>query len=205
VGDDIGALLERWHYGRVLETSQVESLLQLNWKGAPWDVKLDRLNGELQFSTREGRLIETAESTNLLRVFGILNFNSLARRLRLDFSDLLKKGVSFDRLDGHYRLQQGVAATVEPLVMAGPSANMSIQGQVNLAEGTLDKEVEVALPISSNVPLAAVLLGAPQVAGAVFVIDKLIGDRLERFSTLRYRLSGSWENPELELLTGSGD
>lgn len=205
VGDDIGALLERWHYGRVLETSQVESLLQLNWKGAPWDVKLDRLNGELQFSTREGRLIETAESTNLLRVFGILNFNSLARRLRLDFSDLLKKGVSFDRLDGHYRLQQGVAATVEPLVMAGPSANMSVQGQVNLAEGTLDKEVEVALPISSNVPLAAVLLGAPQVAGAVFVIDKLIGDRLERFSTLRYRLSGSWENPELELLTGSGD
>jgi len=205
VGDDIGALLERWHYGRVLETSQVESLLQLNWKGAPWDVKLDRLNGELQFSTREGRLIETAESTNLLRVFGILNFNSLARRLRLDFSDLLKKGVSFDRLDGHYRLQQGVAATVEPLVMVGPSANMSIQGQVNLAEGTLDKEVEVALPISSNVPLAAVLLGAPQVAGAVFVIDKLIGDRLERFSTLRYRLSGSWENPELELLTGSGD
>ncbi|MET4000156.1 AsmA-like C-terminal region-containing protein [Marinobacterium sp. MBR-109] len=205
VGDDLGALLERWHYGRVLETSRVESLLQLNWKGAPWDVSLDRLNGELQFSTREGRLIETAESTNLLRVFGILNFNSLARRLRLDFSDLLKKGVSFDRLDGHYRLQQGIATTVEPLVMAGPSANMSVQGRVNLAAGTLDKEVEVALPISSNVPLAAVLLGAPQVAGAVFVIDKLIGDRLERFSTLRYRLTGSWENPELDLLTGSGD
>jgi len=205
VGDDLGALLERWHYGRVLETSRVESLLQLNWKGAPWDVSLDRLNGELQFSTREGRLIETAESTNLLRVFGILNFNSLSRRLRLDFSDLLKKGVSFDRLDGHYRLQHGIATTVEPLVMAGPSANMSVQGQVNLAAGTLDKEVEVALPISSNVPLAAVLLGAPQVAGAVFVIDKLIGDRLERFSTLRYRLTGSWENPELDLLTGSGD
>lgn len=204
-GDDLGALLERWHYGRVLETSKMESMLQLNWKGAPWDVELDRLNGELQFSTREGRLIETAESTNLLRVFGILNFNSLARRLRLDFSDLLKKGVSFDRLDGHYRLQQGIATTVEPLVMAGPSANMSVQGRADLAAGTLDKEVEVALPISSNVPLAAVLLGAPQVAGAVFVIDRLIGDRLERFSTLRYRLSGSWENPELDLLTGSGD
>jgi len=204
-GDDLGALLQRWGYARVLETHQVESVLQLNWTGAPWDVASDRLNGELQFSTREGRLIETSESTNLLRVFGILNFNSLARRLRLDFSDVLKKGVSFDRLEGHYRLTQGVATTVTPLVMAGPSANMSVNGQVNLAAGTLDKEVEVALPISSNVPLAAVLLGAPQVAGAVFVIDKLIGDRLERFSTLRYRLSGRWEDPELDLLTGSGN
>jgi uncharacterized protein (TIGR02099 family) len=203
-GDDLGALLERWHYGRVLETRQIEALLQLNWKGAPWNVTLSKLNGELQFSTRDGRLIETAESTNLLRVFGILNFNSLSRRLRLDFSDLLKKGVSFDRLDGHYRVRQGVATTVEPLIMAGPSANMNIKGEADLVARTLDKQVEVALPISSNVPLAAVLLGAPQVAGAVFVIDRLIGDRLERFSTLRYRLSGSWDNPELELLTGSG-
>ena len=205
VGDDLGALLQRWGYGRVLETHQVESVLQLNWAGAPWEVAAERLNGELQFSTREGRLIETSESTNLLRVFGILNFNSLARRLRLDFSDVLKKGVSFDRLEGHYRLAEGIATTVEPLVMVGPSANMSVQGQVNLSAGTLNKDVEVALPISSNVPLAAVLLGAPQVAGAVFVIDKLIGDRLERFSTLRYRLSGPWEDPELDLLTGSGN
>lgn len=204
-GDDLGALLARWHYGRVVETSQLEALLQLNWQGAPWDVALAKLNGELQFSTDEGRLIETGESSNLLRVFGILNFNSLARRLRLDFSDLLKKGVSFDRLSGHYRVQQGVATTVEPLVMTGPSANMSVSGRVNMAKATLNKEVEVTLPISSNVPLAAVLLGAPQVAGAVFVIDKLIGDRLERFTTLRYRLSGNWEEPELELLTGSGD
>lgn len=204
-GDDVGALLERWHYGRFMESREVEALLQLNWPGSPWAVSLGALNGELQFSTRGGRLIETSDGSNLLRVFGILNFNSLSRRLRLDFSDLFKKGVSFDHLKGHYRLQQGVATTLEPLEMVGPSANLSIQGQVDLAAGRLDKTVEVALPISSNVPLAAVLLGAPQVAGAVFVIDKLIGDRLERLTTLRYRLRGSWDDPELELLTRDGE
>lgn len=203
VGDDLGPLLERWHYGRVVETSQVESLLQLSWKGAPWEVSPERLDGELQFSSRKGRLIETADSTNLLRLFGILNFNSLPRRLRLDFSDLLKKGISFDRLNGHYRVEHGVATTVEPLVMTGPSANLSVQGRVDLTTKTLDNQVEIALPISGNASLAAVLLGAPQVAGAVFVIDKLIGDRLERFSTLRYRLKGSWDDPEPELLSGS--
>ncbi len=202
-GDDLGRLLKSWGHGRVMETRQVEAMLQLQWPHAPWQFDLAKLDGEFQFSTEEARLIETADSTNFLRVFGILNFNSIARRLRLDFSDLLKKGVSFDRISGHYRIEQGVATTLEPLRMEGPSANMTLTGRVDLAAEQLDNTVEVTLPISSNAPLAAILLGAPQVAGAVFVIDKLIGDKLERFSTLKYRLTGHWDDPQLELQAGS--
>lgn len=201
-GADLGALLKRWGYGQVMETKALDGLLQLQWPGAPWQFALSGLDGEFRFSSGETRLIETADSTNFLRIFGILNFNSLARRLRLDFSDLLKKGVSFDRVSAHYRIEQGVATTLEPLRLQGPSANMSLSGQVDLAAQQLDNRVEVTLPLSSNAPLAAILLGAPQVAGAVFVIDKLIGDRLERFSTLRYRLSGHWDDPQLELQAG---
>jgi uncharacterized protein YhdP len=89
--------------------------------------------------------------------------------------------------------------------MEGPSANMTLNGQVDLVAEQLDNTVEVTLPITSNAPLAAILLGAPQVAGAVFVIDKLIGDKLERFSTLKYRLTGHWDDPQLELQAGAGD
>lgn len=205
VGDDLGQLLKSWGYGQSLETHKVDATLQLQWPGAPWQFDLARLDGEFQFSTDETRLIETADSTNILRIFGILNFNSLARRLRLDFSDLLKKGVTFDRISGHYRLNKGVAKTLEPLRMEGPSANMTLNGQVDLVAEQLDNTVEVTLPITSNAPLAAILLGAPQVAGAVFVIDKLIGDKLERFSTLKYRLTGHWDDPQLELQAGAGD
>lgn len=204
-GDDLGRLLKSWGHGRIMETRKADALLQLQWPGAPWQFDLARLNGEFQFSTAETRLIETADSTNFLRVFGILNFNSIARRLRLDFSDLLKKGVSFDSISGHYRIENGVATTLEPLRMEGPSANMILTGRVDLAAEQLDNTVEVTLPITSNAPLAAILLGAPQVAGAVFVIDKLIGDKLERFSTLKYRLTGHWDDPDLELQTDPGE
>ncbi|GAA0788124.1 YhdP family protein [Marinobacterium sediminicola] len=203
VGDDLGRLLKSWGHGRVMETQQVEAMLQLQWPNAPWQFDLAQLDGEFQFSTAETRLIETADSTNFLRIFGILNFNSLARRLRLDFSDLFKRGVSFDRISGHYRIENGVATTLEPLRMEGPSANMALTGHVDLAAEELDNRVEVTLPITSNAPLAAILLGAPQVAGAVFVIDKLIGDKLERFSTLKYSLKGHWDDPQLELQAGS--
>ncbi|MBV0933061.1 YhdP family phospholipid transporter [Marinobacterium weihaiense] len=202
-GGDFGTLLTRWGLERVLETASLDSRLQLRWSGAPWAFSLESLTGELKFDTGEARLIEASDGTNILRVFGILNFNSLARRLRLDFTDLVKKGVSFDRISGHYRIEKGVASTLAPLQMEGPSANMTLQGRVDLAAGQLDNTVQVTLPVSSNAPLAAVLLGAPQVAGAVFVIDKLIGDKLERFSTLSYTLSGDWDDPSLELQTGS--
>ncbi len=197
--DDIGRLLQQWGYGRVLESSEVKGDLALNWPGAPWAFSLADINGEFEFETGQARLIETAETSNFLRVFGILNFNSLARRLRLDFSDLLQKGVSFDRIKGHYVIEQGVARTESPLTLEGPSANMSLSGQVDLGTRELDQAVEVALPLSSNAPFAAILLGAPQVAGAAFVIDKLIGDQLQRFTSLRYTLKGDWNDPEFKL------
>ncbi|WP_370239586.1 AsmA-like C-terminal region-containing protein, partial [Neptunomonas phycophila] len=39
---------------------------------------------------------------------------------------------------------------------------------------------------------------APQIAGAVFIIDKLIGDKLEKVSTLTYQLNGPWAEPEVD-------
>jgi uncharacterized protein (TIGR02099 family) len=200
-GEDIGEQLVQWQLDKVLESEQLDASLQLEWPGAPWQLKASGLDGAVQFTLKDGRLIESGNSANLLRVFGILNFNTLGRRLRLDFSDLFKKGVAFDRLQGDYRIDNGVAHTVEPLQMQGPSANLQARGSLNFSDETVDKEMEVVLPLTSNVPFAAVLLGAPQVAGAVFLIDKLIGDKLERVTTLRYRVSGDWGDPQVELQT----
>ena len=200
-GKDIGRQLERWKLEKALESEELSADLQLEWPGAPWSIASARLDGMTRFKFKNGRLIESGDSANLLRVFGILNFNTLGRRLRLDFSDLLQKGVAFDRLEGHYRIEQGVATTLDPLLMEGPSANLKATGSLNLVDETVDKEMEVVLPLASNVPFAAVLLGAPQVAGAVFLIDKLIGDKLEKVTTLKYRISGDWGEPQVELQT----
>ncbi|MFC6669498.1 AsmA-like C-terminal region-containing protein [Marinobacterium aestuariivivens] len=73
-------------------------------------------------------------------------------------------------------------------------------GQLDVVAETVNQEMEVTLPLTSNIPLAAILLGAPQVAGAVFLIDKLIGDKLEKVTTIRYQLSGDWDEPEVSII-----
>lgn len=198
-GKDVADVLEGWGYGRSMESDVFKAYLQLNWPGAPWQFALASSNGAADFVTKQGRIVESGASTALLRLFGILNLNAITRRLRLDFSDLFLKGVAFDRIEGDYRIENGVAHTRKPFVMTGPSVDMRLQGELDLVNETLDQTMDVTLPVTSNLPIMSVLLGQPQIAGAVFLIDKLIGDKLEKFTTLKYRLQGSWLEPEVNV------
>jgi uncharacterized protein YhdP len=51
-----------------------------------------RFSGTLDASLNKGQFVEVEGGAQALRVFGLLNFNSIGRRLRLDFSDLFGKG-----------------------------------------------------------------------------------------------------------------
>ncbi len=202
-GGDLGDVLQQWGHDRALENKELTAYLQLEWSGAPWQFRVGRASGETRFIIKKGRLVETGASSNFLRLFGILNLNSLGRRLRLDFSDLFEKGVAFDRIGGDYRLLNGIARTHKPFEMTGPSVDMKLTGELDLERETLKKQMEVTLPVTANLPVVGVLLGAaPQIAGAVFLIDKLIGDKLEKFTTIRYRVDGPWADPQITLPGG---
>ena len=199
-GGDLGSLLGNFGYEGVIESNTTNIQSDFSWSGYPWDFEVERLNGSFRMLLKKGRIIETGQSSNILRLFGILNLNTIVRRLQLNFTDLIKAGVAFDRVSANYLLKNGIAYSQEPLTMDGPSANVNMQGSINIARQTLDSQMDVVLPLTSNVPIAAVLLGAPQIAGAVFLLDKLIGDKFEKVSTLTYLLSGSWDEPEIKIV-----
>tara|TARA_Y100000782_G_scaffold73841_1_gene79736 strand:+ start:13522 stop:17310 length:3789 start_codon:yes stop_codon:yes gene_type:complete len=201
-GDDFTNVLKTWKLHEAIESKKLDSYLQLSWDGAPWAFELGSSNGELQFTAEEGRILDVGKSGNILRVFGILSLQSLGRRLRLDFTDLVKTGVAFDEMKASYTIKEGIAYTSSPFVMTGPSANIAMQGYLNLVDETVEKDIEVAIPVTGNIPLVSVLLGAPQVAGAVFLFDKLIGDPLADFTTVKYHLSGDWSDPLITIDQG---
>ena len=65
---------------------------------------------------------------------------------------------------------------------------------------TLDQELSLVLPIGQSLPLAAILVGAPQVGGAIWVAQKLFGHLLEEVTQAHYRIQGDWLNPQVELI-----
>ena len=202
-GKDLGNTLVSLDEARLIETESLSGRIALAWEAAPWQFAGRYMYGNLKFSTGKGRLLEASGGTGLLRLFGILNFNNLVRRLQLDFTDLFAKGVVFDGISGDFLIQDGIASSVKPMEMKGPSAGMLANGDIDLGSKRLNMQVNVTLPLVSNTPLAAVLLGAPQVAGALFLIDKLIGDKIEKATSIAYKLSGGWDSPELNLMNST--
>jgi uncharacterized protein YhdP len=48
-------------------------------------------------ASTKGRLLNVNATTSASRVFGLIDLDNLRRRLKGDFSDVLKRGLSFDK------------------------------------------------------------------------------------------------------------
>lgn len=198
-GEDASEVLLAWGFAPSVSSREFSIEADGHWPGSPAMAALKHFSGRLDLQAREGQLLEVEGAAGLLRVFGVLNFNTLGRRLRLDFSDLFGRGLSFDRLDGQLSGTDGVFLTSQPLVLDGPSTRLDLEGQLDMASEQIAAGLRVTLPLSNNLPLAALMTGALPVAGALLIVDQLIGDRLSRAASVEYRVAGSLQDPQISL------
>ncbi|OBX37282.1 hypothetical protein A8U91_01640 [Halomonas elongata] len=175
--------------------TQVSS--QLAWPGAPWQFALSRSRGNLGIELRDGRFVNLDSPS--ARLVGLLNVDNLLRRLRLDFSDVTGRGTAFDRVRGNATLYGGVLETRGPVTIDGAATHFTLEGSVDLVRRELDQRLGVTVPVSNNLPLAAVIAGAPVVGGALFVADKIFGDVIDRVTRIHYRVRGPWTSPHISL------
>ena len=198
-GDNLKDVLLAWGFAPTITSDSFRVDSDVHWAGSPAVLGLSKLSGDLDVSFRKGQLVSVDGSSQALRVFGLLNFDSIGRRLRLDFSDLLDKGLAYDRVKGKVRVVEGVYRTQTPLLVEGPSSNLDLQGQFNAVTEQVNATLVVTLPLTNNLPLAAVAVGAPVVGGALFLVDRLLGDRISRFASVTYHINGDWQHPNISL------
>ncbi|MCO7592937.1 MULTISPECIES: YhdP family protein [Pseudomonas] len=196
-GKNLAEVLKGWGFAPTATSRDFRLDVDGRWPGSPAWVGLQRFSGSLDAALRSGQFIEVEGSAQALRVFGLLNFNSIGRRLRLDFSDLFDKGLAYDRLKGLLVASNGVYVTREPITITGPSSNFELDGTLDMVRDRVDANLQVTLPVTNNLPLAALIVGAPAVGGALFLVDRLIGDRVARFASVHYRIEGPWKEPRI--------
>ena len=196
-GKNLADVLKGWGFAPTVTSEEFHLDVDGRWPGSPAWVGLKRFSGSLDATLRKGQFVEVEGGAQALRVFGLLNFNSIGRRLRLDFSDLFGKGLSYDRVKGLLVASNGVYVTREPITLTGPSSNLELNGTLDLVADQVDSKLLVTLPVTNNLPIAALIVGAPAVGGALFLIDKLIGDRVSRFASVQYSVKGPWKDPTI--------
>ncbi|GGY69391.1 YhdP family protein [Marinobacter zhanjiangensis] len=188
--------------GQQMPLTNQNSVVDLNvaWPGRPDQFAAGRLNGEFSVRLDDGVILQNSETAQLFRLFNLLNTDTLQRRLQFDFSDLYEAGVAFDAIYGKAKLEHGVLTWNPDLQLAGPSGALRLSGLTNLADETLNMRLVVILPLTQNLPLAAILMGAsPPVGGALFVLDKLLGEPLSKLTSATYSVRGTWNDPDVKL------
>ncbi|PWG64098.1 YhdP family protein [Sediminicurvatus halobius] len=203
---DAGAFLGALGLGSALRGGSGEADGRVTWQGALLQPDLTTLAGEARFDLRDGSL--PAVEPGAGRAVGLFSLSLLPRRLALDFSDLVDTGLVFDRLQGRFRIADGVMTT-ERLRLEGPTANLRLGGTIDLVQRTYDQWASVTPQLSATLPLLGGLAGGPAAAVLLLLGQEMLEPGLDRLAQLNYRITGSWENPRVTPVSavpaGSGD
>ena len=197
--DDLAKVLPQWNYAPSVETVSTNVGADVRWAGSPLNFALFGLVGKLTVKAEKGRFVEMGEGSGTVRIFSLLNFATIAKRMTLDFSDVFGKGISFDKIEGTVSVDRGIVNFPEPIAIDGTGGDFRFTGTVNLVNGTLDNEMVVTLPVSSSLPWYAAYLGFvnPIAAGAVLVGERLFRNQIDKFSSAKYKVTGTLQNPEV--------
>ncbi len=180
-----------------ITSERAQGRLQLAWPGAPWQFALPLTSGRLAVDLGNGRLRQVHSSS--AKLVGLFNLDNILRRLKLDFSDVTSSGTAFNTLKGSATLYNGVIQSDGPLVVDGTSTRFTLSGSVDLNRQTLDQRLGITVPVSQNLPLVAIMAGAPQVGLGLFVFHQLFGQWIDNVTQVHYRIQGPWSAPEISV------
>ena len=162
----MGDVLEASGYARSIETESMLTYASVSWPGSPLNFELLQLRGDIQSGVKTGRFLEATSGNNALRVFSLLNFSAIAKRMSFNFKDVFGRGISFEKIEADTRLDDGLLRFVQPMRVEGTGGDFKVNGVVDLNEGTLDNEMVVTLPVNKSLPwLGAYLALANPVVG----------------------------------------
>ena len=178
------------------ETAYLRS--ELNWEGGLSAEAIKSGNGSVYTNFQDG-VISGDRPNAIIGFLGVISIDNILKRLKLDFSDVSAEGTSFSRLEANMTMSNGKLVTAQPLVLISNAGNLSMSGSVDFPGNYLDQRLSVTLPLSKSLPVAAIIAGAPQLAPAFWLTDRLAEHALNRFTSASYTVRGDLAEPEIVL------
>lgn len=192
---DIGDILSYYGYSNTMTSEKGIVYGNLYWKGLV--PSMANLNGVLHFELINGRINAASAGQKVLNVFRIFEVNTLNQMFRMDF-DIIKSGIQYDSLIGGGEFNNGnFEINKETLInMKSKSFNSSISGNINFKDETFNNKIKVDLPVSQKLPAIALIAGGPAAAAGIWVVDKMVGDKLNSLMSIKFGIKGSFIKPE---------
>lgn len=192
--ENLGNLISAMALSEVLEGGQTMIHYNAWWPGPPAAFALAQLNGTMDFSITDGRVLDANPGAG--RVLGLFSVAALPRRLTLDFRDVFESGFNFDQAGATVSLESGVART-DDFIMESTAATLAIEGTADLVNQQFDYRMTVRPGVSQALPVIGALAAGPPGAAAGLALQGLLRDALGDAAEAQYTIEGPWSDPEV--------
>ena len=196
--NNIGDLFNAFSLPQVFDSQSGRFDANLAWRGEPWAISKDNIHGQLKINLVDGNFYHTPGGAGTaLKLVGLFNFANWLKRLQLDFSDVVGQNLVYSRLDGTLSFDQSVLSLDDPLKIKMPSGRMSMAGDFDLDQETVDAQLVATLPVATNLPWLAGLAGGLPAALGVYATSKLVEKQVDRLSSISYEITGPWDDVDV--------
>ncbi|HEX4798713.1 MAG TPA: YhdP family protein [Burkholderiales bacterium] len=192
--NDIGRYLDRVGYPRTMRRGSAKLKGNLSWAGSPQSIDYSTLTGHLDFSAGAGQFLKAEPGA--ARLIGVLSMQSW---ITLDFRELFNRGFAFDSVSCDADVANGVLTT-QNFRMRGPSAQVSMEGQVDLARETQDLHARVEPSVGDSVSAIVAVIVNPVWGLGSLIVQKILRNPLGQAFAFEYRVTGTWTEPHPERL-----
>ncbi|PMM82667.1 YhdP family protein [Vibrio breoganii] len=192
-GDDNSEIMARFGIDSGIQKASFEGNSSLEWKGSPWNMQVDTVNGTLKAELGRGVISDVGGAAKLL---GMFSLDSIIRRMQLDFSDVFDEGLAFDSIKGTGKVEKGIFITND-LKMDSISGDMTIRGLANLNTQMVDAEVTFKPDVTSGIPMLTAFAVAPQTALYVLAISTVVAPVIEVITQVTYEVKGPMNSPQV--------
>jgi uncharacterized protein (TIGR02099 family) len=188
---DVGKYLDRMGYPGTVRrgTAQLEG--DLAWVGSPQSIDYATLSGNLLLNAQKGQFLKAEPGA--AKLIGILSLQSL---ITLDFRELFGRGFAFDTISTRATIGSGVLSAKD-FHMQGPSAEVTMSGEVDLNRETQNLHVSVKPSVGNSVSSIVAVIVNPIWGLGAFILDKILKNPLGQVLTFEYRVTGTWTKPEV--------
>ncbi len=198
-GENNSDLMERFGISSGVQKASFNMSSQLAWDGAPWSMKVNSLQGDVNMKLGKGVISDVSGAANLL---GLFSLDSIIRKMKLDFSDVFDRGMAFTSIEGTGKVDKGVFVTND-ITMDAVAGDMTIKGLADLNTRTVDADVSFVPDITSGIPMLTAFAVAPQTALYVLAITTVIAPVVEVFTEVNYEVKGPLESPTVKEVSRS--
>lgn len=196
-GEKFGQAIAKLGLGDFIHNGTIDFSGEVSWPDELMKPEWDLLEGKGRFKLENGILKDVEPGTG--RFVGLFSLSALPRRLSLDFSDVLFKGMEFDVIKGDLVLD-GQSLYTANTKLDGPAARVRLVGKTGLRDRNYEQKIYVVPKIRHALPVIGSILQGSGVGWGLLLLQNLFKSSIDESIEIEYGLTGSWDNPIIEVI-----